>query len=401
MYPTPRQKKILYETIETCRRVYNDALLDRRENWEKVKHQEKEVRQTISYVDQVKGIIDKRKTNWWLQRVEAQVLNDVLNRVRKAYEKFISSLINNVPHGLPNLKKKGDYKSFTYPSMKKGRFGKVSNNKVFLSRRIGEVKIRYHRELPDNCKVKTLTVVKKLNEWYLIYKVELLKPDERSDLKICVGLDFGLTSLVTLSNGQHISNPAFIIQAYHKLKKTITRYQRKEKDLKNRRKATLEFLKVKQKVQHQRDDYRHKVTRAIINACDVVFYEGLHFFNLGKNTHMNIHISDAGWGTIARMLEYKARLEGKMVFSVPPQNSSQLCSFCDTKIPKTVEVKIHKCYVCGLEMDRDENASRTILKRGLVLYGHLLTSPEELRGRACLSSLTRDAMIQEVRHHGE
>jgi len=88
--------------------------------------------------------------------------------------------------------------------------------------------------------------------------------------------------------------------------------------------------------------------------------------NMLKNKHLSKSIADASWSKFFDMLTYKAEEAGREVVKVRPHGTSQLCSFCGAKVPKTLAVRVHRCSVCGLVMDRDHNAALNILNCGQV-----------------------------------
>ncbi|MEW6733975.1 MAG: transposase, partial [Acidobacteriota bacterium] len=123
--------------------------------------------------------------------------------------------------------------------------------------------------------------------------------------------------------------------------------------------------KTHSKIKNQRKDFSHKQSRKLVNNNDIIFYENLNIRGMVQNPHLANSISDVGWGMFFSQLDYKAEDASKLAKNVVPNNTSQLCSGCKKKVPKALSVRWHKCPYCGLELDRDTNAARNILARGI------------------------------------
>ncbi len=182
-------------------------------------------------------------------------------------------------------------------------------------------------------------------------------------LKKSVGIDIGIKNYAYDPDGKATPNPKNL----QKILKTLTRTQRK---MSRRIKGSCNYKKAKQwyKIMHERitnrrRDFQHKLSTYYARNYDVVFIEKLRITNMIKNHNLAQKIMDAGWASFKNMIDYKC-----MVIDVEPRNTTVDCSRCGHKVPKTLAIRIHHCYQCGLLIDRDHNASLNILKRGLELW---------------------------------
>jgi putative transposase len=122
-----------------------------------------------------------------------------------------------------------------------------------------------------------------------------------------------------------------------------------------------------QKVQRQRCDFHHKTALSLLRTYDTIYLEELRVTNMVRNPHLAKSISDAGWAAFRTILEAKAACAGRQVVAVPPVYTSQDCSGCGERVPKSLSVRTHVCPSCGLVLDRDENAALNILGAGRAL----------------------------------
>jgi putative transposase len=303
----------------------------------------------INYYDQA-GNLTLYKTDEQKQ-VYSQVLQNVLKRVDRSFKNFFNG------YGYPRFQGRNRYNSFTYPQ--KG-FSITDDDKLKLSK-IGEIKLIQHRKIEG--KIKTCTIKRDVDQWYVSFAVEL-------DDILCtemtgksIGIDVGLKSLITLSNGEQIESPKFLRRSENKLAKQQRNLSLKKKGSNNRNKQRIKVAKLHRKIRNQRQDFTHKVSRELVNAYDLIVFEKLQIQNMVKNHHLAKSISDAGWYQLIQFTKYKAEYAGKVVELVDPKNTTQNCSSCGTKVPKSLSVRTHKCPYCGLELDRDVNAAINILKK--------------------------------------
>jgi putative transposase len=179
----------------------------------------------------------------------------------------------------------------------------------------------------------------------------------------------GLKVFLITSDGDSIENHRHYRKAEKALATAQRRVSRKKKDSKRWNKARKRLAKKHLKVRRQRQDFHHKTAIALVRQYDVIYIEDLRVRNMVRNHHLAKSIADAGWSQFRTTLEYKAACAGKQVIVVEPAYTSQDCSGCGERIQKTLSVRTHVCTICGLVLDRDENAALNILRVGQALRG--------------------------------
>ena len=203
-----------------------------------------------------------------------------------------------------------------------------------------------------------------MGHWYatLVTEIEDIPIVE---VKVAIGVDVGLKSLVALSTGDTIEYPRYYVQSQAKLAVAQRNLSRKKKGSANRRKAKAKVAKISQDVQNHRDEFLHQVSRKLVDSAEIIVFENLNINGMLKNHHLAKHIQDHAWGKLIQFTKSKAAKAGKMVELVDARYTSQKCSQCGIIVPKTLAERTHACPNCGLEMDRDLNASITIRTLGL------------------------------------
>ncbi|MDA4126977.1 MAG: transposase [Thaumarchaeota archaeon] len=344
LYPTKLQEEAFEETIETCRRLYNSMLADRIDN-------------EPGYYAQKQKLVAMKNNDKYLRRVHSQVLQDVVLRVDKAFARFFSGISR-----FPKFKRRGRYKSFTYPQFVIGFNLDVNNVKLGL---IGRVKVKLHRQVRG--KPKTGTIIKEIDQWFLALSVEQSPPDQRvSHIPIgSIGIDMGLSSVITLSDGTAIANPKFLKQTGSQIKLLQKEISRKQKGSKSREKARIRLAKAWRKVRRRRDDFAHKVSDDLAKQFSFIVFEDLNVGKMVHNHSLASAIMDSLWGKLRRLTVYKAERRGGRVLFVNPRGTSQKCSGCGSKVTKNLKERTHICPSCGFQVDKDVNAARNILNAGL------------------------------------
>jgi len=352
LYPTKQQESQLDLTLETCRHLYNLALVDRKNVYEV---------EGISrtYEDQAAMLTVERK-NGNFNGIYAHCLQDVLRRLDKSYKAFFRRVKAGEEPGYPRFKGKGWYKSFTYPDSETGY--KIEGSKLTLSK-IGSIRVFKHREVEG--KIKTCTIKKdKLGHWYAILVTEI-EGVPHVEPKTAIGVDVGLKNQVATSTGETIKYPRYYVRAEALLAVAQRNLSRKKKGSSNHQKAKIVVARLHQKVQNHRDEFLHQVSRKLVDSADLIVFENLNIQGMLKNHHLAKHIQDHAWGKLIQFTRSKAAKAGKVVELVEARYTSQKCSQCGIIVPKTLAERTHLCPNCGLQMDRDINASVNIRTLGL------------------------------------
>lgn len=353
--PSKSQRAKLAETLELCRWVYNETLAARKNAWE-------QEQRAISRYDTMKMLPVWKEQRPELREVYSQVLQEVCTRVDLAFQGFFRRVKVGENPGYPRFRGYGRYDSFTYPQ---SGF-ELRDNGLYLSK-IGIVKIILHRPIRGN--VKTLTIRRdRVGDWYACFSCEV-EPEPLPISAKAVGIDVGLESFATLSNGEKVANPRFFRKDEKELAKAQRKLSKAEKGTPERAKRQRAVQHIHQRITNRRKDFAHKLSRQLVNEYGIIALEKLNNKNMLKNHWLAKSISDASWNQLAQYITYKAEYAGREVILVDPRNTSKRCSRCGTLVEKSLSVRVHKCPVCGLVIDRDENAAINILGLGLQSLG--------------------------------
>jgi len=380
IYPNKNHEVILNRTLTTCRRLYNDSLAERKRQSEL-----NELERTfgvcpwgkpewLNYYDQANSLSGSKTE--FQKEVQSQVLQNVLKRVDRSFKNFFRGF------GYPRFQGRDRYNSFTYPQ---SGF-ELKDGKLILSK-IGSIKIVQHREIEG--KIKTCTIKKDIDQWYVSFSVEIDIPIVPVEIKTETGIDVGLKSLITMSNGCQIEPPEFLRKSEDKLTHEQKRLSRKKKRSQNRNNQRIIVAKVHRKIRNQRKDFAHKTSKKLVKEYDRIVFEDLQIQNMVKNHHLAKSISDAGWSQLINFTKTKAEYAGKIVELVNPRNTSQNCSSCGNSVKKDLSVRVHSCPFCGLVLDRDHNAAINILRRSNSTVG--ITGIYARQGILDRGSMQRDA----------
>jgi len=373
LFPSKKTSRLLSKCLEVCRLTYNNILEKKIDLYEKEK-------KSLSKFD-INNILTKQKENDEdLKSVHSQIIQNISKRISLAYENFFRRVkLGLEKPGFPRFKSFRRYHSFTFPQ-NNGSF-KIEDNFLKLSK-IGNIRINLHRPLIGD--MKTCTIKKsKTGKWFATFST-IVENDILPENDLEVGIDLGLKTFAVFSDDSIIKNPRFFIKSEKRLKKTQSRFDKEGKGTLERQRIGKILCKVHEKVDNQRDNFCHKISREVINKYQVICIEDLDIknmlkekeylknsddpkdrqqYNQEKQRHKNIH--DVSWNRFSSLLVYKAEEAGRQLIKINPQNTSKMCSACGELVPKELKDRWHICPKCGLKMDRDKNASINILRLGL------------------------------------
>jgi len=360
LYPTLEQEKKMISILDYCRILYNSALIDRQRHYQLTK-------KGLTLTQQEFQLVKDKTCYPVLKTIHSQILQDVLFRVKKAYSNFFRRIKEkNGKPGYPRFKFGKRYDSFTYPQYGNG-FKIVDGKRLFLSK-IGDIPIRMHRSVKGT--IKSCIVRRDADGWYASISAEIITPAVITDVSQPVGIDVGLTPLVTLSNGRTVKHPHFLKKMEKKLARAQKSLSRKVKGSQNQKKQQSKVSLIHKKISDNRMDFLHKLSRSIVNtftffAGDSINIKGLVHGYFAKSIH------DAGWGQLLNFIAYKAEEAGKRYVEPPTTGSSQECCFCGTITRKELSDRMHICnnICCGLILPRDHNSALVALKRALNTAG--------------------------------
>ena len=370
-YPTPSQENLLRRTIGCVRLVYNKALGVRTEGWYE-KQERIGYTQTSSLLTEWKKLEDLD----FLNEVSCVPLQQCLRHLQTAFSNFWAKRAK-----YPNFKKKrnGGSAEFTKSAFK------WRDGKLFLAKSKEPLNIVWSRFFPQDCIPSTVTVkLDPSGRWFvsILVKDPSIKPLPKTGKQ--VGIDVGITSLITTSDGEKVTNPKQFNRLYKKLRRKQKDLSRKIKGSNNRYKACLEVAQVHARIKDARTDFLHKLTTKLVRENDLIAIEDLAIKNMVKNHKLAKSISDASWGEFNRQLEYKCEWYGKQLVKIDRYfPSSKRCGNCGHIVDKLpLNVREWECPKCGTKHDRDINASNNILAAGqAVSVCGASVRPEESKSR--------------------
>ncbi|MBE9094333.1 RNA-guided endonuclease TnpB family protein [Tychonema sp. LEGE 07203] len=273
---------------------------------------------------------------------------------KKGYPQFQKNC-RSVEYKSTGWKLQGDRKSIKFTD-KKG---------------IGKLKLKGTRDLHfyQINQIKRVRLVKRADGVYVQFCIDVNRQENVEPSGSTVGLDVGLKAYYTNSQGVSVENPRFLRQGEKVLKRCQRRVSRKTKGSKNRGKARQILGKRHLKISRQRKDHAVKLARCVVQSNDLIAYEDLRIKNMAKNHCLAKSINDASWYQFRIWLEYFGKVFERVTVAVNPQYTSQECSNCGAIVKKALSTRTHVCR-CGFAIDRNENAARNILSRGLGTVGH-------------------------------
>ena len=353
LYPTKAQKVFFNKSFGCCRVIYNEMLYELQNAY---KNGTK-----LNKCDLFKKI--KQKYNW-MSESDSQGLCNTYQDLNIAYSRFFNKVSK-----FPKFKKKKEKSSYRNCMMQKTIEKLISNRNHIRIPKAGLVKFRedYDFSNLNVKKIRNLTIERsKTNKYYCSICVDVEIPEYEHTGEV-IGVDLGIKDLVIDSNGNKYKNPKYQPKAEKKIKHLQRLYSKKTKGSHNAEKARLKLAIAHEKLCNKRKDNLHKITTKLIKENDVICIENLAVKNMMKNHSLAKSIQDASFGTIAKMLKYKATWHGRQIVEVGRfYPSSKLCHCCGHRMSYMgLEVREWICPVCNEHHDRDVNAAINIKNEGL------------------------------------
>ncbi|MGD1699715.1 RNA-guided endonuclease InsQ/TnpB family protein [Dapis sp. BLCC M229] len=358
IYPTPGQKYRLAKLFGCVRVVWNDSLAYCQEKYRSQEKKPSNCELQKQFITQAK----KAENREWLSEVSVVPLQQSLNDLNQAYQNFFSSTKGKRkgrPVKPPKFKSRKSKQTARFTL----RGFKIHQDKVYLAK-VGKLKIVWSRDLP--AAPSSVTVIKdSANRYFLSFVVEI-QPEILPQTDNSVGIDLGIKTFATLSNGEKVDAPKPLkkrIEKYRKLSKSLSK---KTKGSKRYEKARLRVAKFHAKLKDTRRDFLHNFSTKIIRENQTIVLEDLNVSGMVKNRKLSKAISDLGWRTFRTFLEGKAEKYGRNFRVINRwEPTSQKCSCCGFRGGKLdLQVREWECLNCGAKHDRDENAAINILVAG-------------------------------------
>ncbi|HWQ14184.1 MAG TPA: transposase [Roseiflexaceae bacterium] len=357
LYPSKPQARLLDRTLETCRRWYNQCLAERRDAYQ-------QRGETVGKFAQLAKVKEQKAIHPYAKGIHSHVLHVVVADLDKAFQAFFRRVKAGETPGFPRFKGRNRFSSFGFKEHENGF--KVDGRRLKLSG-IGRVAVRWHRPLEGQ--IKTVRITRRAGKWYACFACAVdatpLPATGRA-----IGVDVGIASLITTSEGAKEPHPGWYRVAQRKLRVLQRRVARRKKGSTSRRKAVLQLQRQHERIANTRKDYLKKLVHRLITHYDRIALEDLRIPAMVRNRHLAKSILDAGWGYLVQHLTRKAAEAGRVVLLVDPRYTSKTCSQCGRIFEALSLSDRWIACGCGLRMDRDHNAAVNILKRaGQVRWG--------------------------------
>jgi len=367
-----------------------------------------EVKKKSPYEQQSSDLPNLKKERPWYKEIPSQPLQQMLQQLDDAFQRFFSG-----QNQYPKPKRRGKFRSFTYPS----GACQFKGNKVKLPG-FGWIKFYQSRKLPDGFSIKKVTVRRKADGWYIsvcLSDVTVPTTPQSNDVKTAVGVDVGIKKLASLSNGELIANPRFYAKQSKKRNRLNRAASRKQKGSKKRRKAFERIARLEQKIANQRADYQWNVAHRLVSEFDLIVFEDLNIKGMMKRckpkqdengkylengqsrkSGLNKAIADASWYSLKEKVKVLAARYGVLVHDVNPRHTSQECSQCGFVSPTNRDKEKFLCESCGNHADADIDAAVVILNRGLKELGISLEVRRDTSKLTPKESVTEQRLLAQV-----
>lgn len=279
--------------------------------------------------------------------------------------------------GYPKFKKKGVHDSFGVNNDK----AKIQDNYIYIPK-IGS--LRLTEQLRFDGKTLSYTISRIADKWFVSISVNIEDYYKDRSADDIIGVDMGIKSLVTLSTGEKVNHLSPLKSNLNKLQRLSRQHSRKKKGSNNRKKSAMKMARIHYKISCKRKDVIHKLTTQLCHENQVIVIEDLNVKGMIKNKHLSRSISDSSFAEIRRQLEYKSKIyNNTLIIADRFFPSSKTCSYCGSVKDKLLlSERIYKCEKCGLEIDRDYNATLNLCRLG---YSQTYDCGQEGSGTADIS----------------
>ena len=354
IFPNKVTQRKLAENLDTCRWLYNRLLQDLNESKEKgIKLKPYDTQNLIPLL---------KPENPQLGKVYSKVLQMVNYTLWSNIKGLSASKKRGMKIGHIRFKGYGWYNTLNY---NQSGFKLDQDHGLLHLSKIGDMRVKLYRKIEG--RIKAIIIKREGKRWFAIIQADQ-EPQPLPETMEAIGLDVGLTSFVVDSEGNEIENPRCAEQSADKLAKLQKKLAKAVKGSNNRKSIKGKIAKLHKRINCQRDDFLHKLSRMYVNNFDIICIEDLDVKGLKEEGHNNgIHrsIHDASWSKFAFMLSYKAQSAGRKLIKVDPRNTTQKCSSCGSIVKKDLSNRMHECPYCGFSCNRDYNASMNILISGM------------------------------------
>ncbi|KAB2864332.1 MAG: IS200/IS605 family element transposase accessory protein TnpB [Anaerolineae bacterium] len=356
IYPSVTQGGDLLKMFAVARHYYNMCL----DLWRYIYQTEKR-RPTSEEFEVMRKAY--KKTIPAAKNVHSHVFQGLAKRSEAAYQAFFRRVKAGEKAGYPRYKGADRFHSIEFKQY--GTGVALDGRRIRISG-VGRVRVRWHRAMEGV--VKTAEIVHKAGQWFVVFVCEVPDKPELPKTGQVIGLDLGVASLFTTSDGDKVEHPKFYQRSQKRLRVLNRALARKKQGGKNRRKTKRWVQRHHNHIKNQRLDYAHKLSYTLVKHYDLIALEELRVQNMVRNKHLSKSILDAGWSIFTTLLTNKAVEAGRQVILVNPAYTSKTCSCCGALFEDlTLADRWVECR-CGLSLDRDHNAAINILTQALPLW---------------------------------
>jgi putative transposase len=361
LHPSKKQARLLLQTLDECRWLYNHLLEQRKLAYE-------DLAISLTKYQQLMLLPKMKLDRPSLGLIHSQVIQNVVDRLDKTFQGFFRRCKAGETPGFPRFRGYDRYDSFCYPQS-----GFAVKDRDLKLSKIGSIRIKMHRLIFGT--IKTCTIRKTASGHWDVSLACEVEAEPLPIKKESVGIDVGIESFATLSDGKIIANPRFFKRDERALAAAQRKLSKAEKGSLLRKKRRKVVARIHERIRNRRNDFCHLESRKIIEEYQNICMEDLNIKKMIQGSYYAKSITDASWNQFCRFLSYKAEEAGRKVGWVNPAYTTQTCSRCGHREEKKLSERQHLCVKCGYQASRDFNASQNILALGLDGLGAIPRSP--------------------------
>ena len=373
LMPRKSQYATLADLCEQQRQLYNAALQERIEAWQKSKT-------SITKLDQFKSLTKIRSFDETYAGIPVAMSRWSIARVDDAFKGFFSRVKRGDKAGFPRFRSFHRWRSFGFVEFSGIRL--KADRLLFAPFRNG-LKLKVHRQIPEGSDIKSCTFTRNGRHWYVTMAVDVPISAEHQHPGSVVGIDVGVEHLLTTSDGLHVENVRPRRKRENELRRAHRALARCRKGSNRRRKVRERLALIQRRIANYRSNHLHQVSSMIAKRYAFIAVEKLKVKNMTRSARgtvdepgvnvrpkagLNRSLLDAAVARLIDFISYKAERAGGEMVKENPRDTSQDCSSCGARVPKTLAQRVHRC-ACGAELNRDVNAALNILQRALTAHG--------------------------------
>jgi putative transposase len=356
IYPTRGQERLLTEQLCFTRELYNAALEQRIAAYRLTGRWPSHLEQSREFTK-----LRRECPQWLPPGMSRSAQQYALRRLELAFRGFLRRARAGQKSGFPRFKGPGRWDTLS-AQWGNGAALRDEQSRVYWAG-VGLVKVNQHRPIPEGAQRKVVSVRRQGRHWFVCVEVLIPRPAPLPRTGRMVGIDLGITTFAALSTGELVEGPRAQRSGEARVARLQREISRKKHGSKRRRKAAQRLAHARMREARVRRDHHFKVAVSLVEEFDLIAIERLNVMGLISGT-LAKDCQDAAWGQFTSIVSDKAEEAGRTLVFVNPKHTSQLCSGCGQTVTKTLSERWHSCSHCGLQLDRDVNAARNVLRLG-------------------------------------